>query len=128
MVHIYKPGAWAASIGATASTDRCREAVHEGGRGVGFHQCGRKPAVTREVDGKEYGFCKQHDPVVVKAKDAARRERWDAEAAARSAKWDREARQRAALPLLLEAMKTIAAGHNDARAFAAETLAKVGDV
>lgn len=128
MTFIYKPLGWQAKVGYTVSTDRCRASVHEGGRGVGFHQCNRKPVVTREVEGKEYGFCKQHDPVAVKEKDAARRARWDAESAARQAEWALAQRRRAALPLLLEAMQAIAAGHNDARGLATETLAKVGDV
>ena len=38
------------------------------------YQCTRKPVCTRVVNGEEYGFCKQHDPELVKARDKARQE------------------------------------------------------
>jgi hypothetical protein len=125
---IYTPLKWQESIGYRVNPDRCRASVHESGRGVGFHQCGRKPTVTREVNGKEYGFCKQHDPQAVAAARAIRDAKYKAESDARNAAWALAARQRTALPMLVEAMKTIAAGHNDARGLALETLDKIGDV
>jgi len=127
-VSIYTPLKWQESLGYSVSLDRCRASVHEGGRGVGFHQCGRKPTVTREVDGQEYGFCKQHDPVEVAKRNAASRAKWQTEYEAQKAAWALAARQKAALPLLVEAMSAIAAGHNDARGLAVETLEKIGDV
>ena len=105
--------------------DRCRHAVHESGRGVGFYQCSRKAVISRVVDGEEYGFCKQHDPVVTQAKLAAREAAW-------RAKWDEldrrgEIRKRleAATNDCIDALRQIAAGHNDARALAAEVIARL---
>ena len=41
---------------------RCCASVHSKGMGSFSYQCRRKPALTRMVDGKELGFCVQHDP------------------------------------------------------------------
>jgi len=105
----------------------CRAAVHDGGRWPGFHQCTRKVKVTREVNhhGKivEMGYCKQHDPVAVKAKADAWRAKLDADCAERDAqrkaKRDAEDLARAAIA----ALRQIAAGHNDPRSLAIEVLA-----
>jgi hypothetical protein len=48
---------------------RCAEAVHDAGRGVGFHQCGRKWKVT---DANGDRWCAQHDPQVVADKRTLR--------------------------------------------------------
>lgn len=64
--------------------NRCAEKVHDNGRGVGFHQCARKPIAGTL-------FCKQHDPAIVRARIAAMEKRWAAEIAERNAKWEREA-------------------------------------
>lgn len=100
----------------------CAAAVHKGGRSVGFHQCNRKPVIHREIEGKKYGFCKQHDPVLVAAKDKARREKWDREWAEKQAKWDRQEQTAKALQACKKAIEQIAKGHNDPMTLAKETL------
>lgn len=49
------------------------------------HQCTRNAVVIRE--GKPY--CKQHDPDAVKARQDARKVKWDAEMERDKAHWDR---------------------------------------
>ncbi len=58
----------------------CCVAVHND-HGVDFHQCQRFAVLVR---GKRV-YCKQHDPVAVKARGLARQERYDAEDALRKA-------------------------------------------
>lgn len=59
----------------------CHELVYHSTLG-GFRQCSRKGVVTR--DGKPY--CKGHDPVVVKAKRAAKNDEYEARYAAERAR------------------------------------------
>ncbi len=50
--------------------DQCRADVHDEGRSVGFHQCGRTKNLL------EYGgmrFCKHHHPPSIKAREAKAR-------------------------------------------------------
>lgn len=91
------------------------------------HQCTRKPIVFRCVDGAEYGFCKQHDPETVKARDAARRDQWRLERERKDREYDRQKREREAMGACKAALEQIAAGHNDPRALAVETLALFPD-
>lgn len=63
---------------------KCSERVRSEGRWLSFHQCPRPGSVER--DGKF--FCKQHDPVAVRSKRAARDARWKSE-------WDTECAKRA---------------------------------
>ncbi len=51
-------------------SERCRERVHDGGRSVRLHQC-RRYAIAD-------GFCKQHHPDTVKAREAKTEEAWQA--------------------------------------------------
>lgn len=104
----------------SADEARCREAV---GDGWPFHQCTRPAVVFREVEGKTYGFCKQHDPAAVEARHKARLDRWNAEWAARDAEIARAEQERLALEASKAALEKIAAGHNDPRTLAMETLA-----
>lgn len=85
--------------------DKCRASVHNGGRGGGFHQCPRNPKVQRKVKGHrgKVGFCKQHDPEAVAARDAERRERWDAENLARDRVYQMEELELEITKALLEA-------------------------
>lgn len=101
----------------------CAESVPEGGRSVSFHQCYRKPSVHREVEGKTYGFCKQHDPVAVAVRNKAQRERWEREYQEKQASWTRQDQTCKALDACKETIEKIAAGHNNPRALAAEALA-----
>jgi len=54
---------------------------------VGKRQCHRKGVVLR--DGKLY--CRQHDPIVIKAKEAARRQKDDVAMASAQRRWCVEA-------------------------------------
>lgn len=74
-MHVWKPHWSHQKVDLT----RCRSAVHEHGRGVGFYQCTRKGVI--EEDGMLW--CRQHAP-------SAERKRHKA----RQAKWNREARER----------------------------------
>lgn len=71
MAHIYKPLDWEARLGYRVDKTRCRAAVHEAGRRVGFHQCNRNPKVT--VDG--LGFCNQHSPEAEKVRKSREEEK-----------------------------------------------------
>jgi hypothetical protein len=102
--------------------DKCRASVHDNGRWPSFHQCTRKSVVMRCVDGAEYGFCKLHDPEAVAAKQKAQREKRDQEWKELKDKSDRDTRTAAALKSCRVAMEQIAAGHNDPRTLALETL------
>ena len=68
--------------------------------------------------GEQGAYCKQHDPLVVSAKRNARSAKWKAEWAAkdRDAEFTRAARQ---------AIRDIAAGHNDPRGLAQSILDKL---
>jgi hypothetical protein len=65
---------------------RCWEQVHDSGRGGLFYQCPRAWKVER--DGER--FCKQHDPVVVKARREASEQGWRDVGARRELQWKRE--------------------------------------
>lgn len=80
---------------------RCGARVYGDGRGG--TSCSRI-GVLISSNGKHY--CKQHLPENVKARDAARRARWDVEMKARSERWDREGVERDARTELLEAIRT----------------------
>jgi hypothetical protein len=114
--HTNKPG----------NPELCRATVYSresGGYGwLHNYQCTRKPICTRVVNGQEYGFCKQHDPETVKARDKARSERWRLEREASNAEHDRQKREREAMAACKSAIEQIAAGHNDPRTLAVETL------
>jgi len=69
---------------ASFNPDRCAEAVHDTGRGVGFHQCSRKWKV-KDAEGNRW--CAQHDPAIVA-------EKRDAQEKARQDKNQREAEWR----------------------------------
>lgn len=110
--------------------ERCCAAVSSGGW-AGICQCSRKPVVFRDVlhHGKaaHYGYCKQHDPVTVEARAAAQQAKWVEQERIRRAELDRAARAKALREEALDALKAIAAGHNDPRGLALEVLAKNGE-
>lgn len=109
----------------------CHHSVHDGGRSCSFHQCSKKTKVTREVlrQGKAetHDYCGTHDPLKVAAQAAARDAKWAAERAARDAKRDEDWRQRKLAQDAIAALKQIAAGHNDPRTLAIETLQASGE-
>lgn len=72
-----------------------------------FHQCERRA----KVDGR---WCKQHDPEAVKAREAERTAKWNADMATR--------RVELAGQRFLNALRQIADGHNDPRTLARDTI------
>lgn len=58
MTEVYTPAKWEASCGVAADPNRCAASVHDGGRGVGFHQCFRKG----KHDEGGHRWCSQHRP------------------------------------------------------------------
>lgn len=77
-----------------------------------YYQCGRKNG-----HGPHGAYCKQHDPVALKAKADARSAKWRAE-------WDAKARDAEFTKSARKAIHDIAAGHNDPRALAQSILDK----
>ena len=109
MAFEYKP-----RFGNVVDPKRCKASVSHSV----WHstQCSRKPHAD--------GWCKQHHPDTEAAKHDEREARW-AEERARDAL--RYARNHDRPAEYKEALRQIAAGHNDARALAAEVLAKWND-
>ena len=119
MTHIYSGPSYAPHQG---NPKRCRASVHSNGMGAVFYQCLNKPVVYRIVEGKEYGFCKIHDPVAVDKKNKERRAKWDAEWAAKEANHKYQEQKQKAFEACKKALEQIVAGHNDAKSLARETL------
>lgn len=103
-------GVWAGlPTGNAPDYSRCCEQVWSRERWSRHYQC-TKP----RGHGPDGAYCKQHDPDVVKARHAA--------ADARSkAKWNKE-RHQIHGRTFFDALVKIAAGHNDARGLAQETI------
>lgn len=80
--HVYTPR----HTGGKISPNYCYQAVHDTGRGVGFHQCGRRWKVEDESGNR---WCSQHDPKTVARKDAEARNAYEAERAADLARDER---------------------------------------
>ncbi len=85
---------------------------------AGSHQCGRKP--KHQYGG--HGWCTQHYPPNVQAKHEARTAKWHAESNARTEMYARINAEKKLKDAALEAIKKIAAGHNDPRGLAQEVL------
>ena len=81
--------------------------------GWGSVQCTRKNG-----HGPHGAWCKQHDPVAVKAKDEARYAKWKDE-------WAEKDRLRDFERGCQEAIRQIAAGHNDPRGLAQSLINKL---
>jgi hypothetical protein len=97
----------------------CCASVHEQG-GMGFYQCSRKP----KVNYGGLGYCGQHDPASVSAKRNKRNAEFNAKwAAQKQAQADAEAKRKL-LDDALDAIRQIAAGHNNPRTLAAQVLAQ----
>ena len=88
---------------------RCAEEVH---RGYSFHQCTRKNG-----HGPHGAWCKQHDPIAVKAKADAAKAKWRAE-------WDAKKAAADFQKACIDAVKAIADGHNDPRGLCIALLAE----
>lgn len=92
-----KYGAWAGKPeGTPEDKTRCQEQVHESGRAASFYQCSRRRSVV--WDGHHY--CKQHDPVAVKAREDKREKQWRDE----SARQDRRIDLKIAKAVLVDAV------------------------
>jgi hypothetical protein len=61
-------------------------------------------------------YCKQHDPIKIAERAAKKRAAWDA-------KWEADRMRLRAPEAYRQALESIAAGHNDPRGLAIETLA-----
>lgn len=106
-------------IGRRPADNRyCVASVHNGSGHVGFHQCSRKP--KHEYGG--HGWCAQHYPPNEHKRREERHAAWKAEWKAREEGWAREAAEAKQKAAALEAIKKIAAGHNDPRGLAEEVL------
>ena len=92
----------------------CAEGVWDG---WGHQQCSRK-----RCHGPEQAYCKQHDPVTIKARREANAAKYRAE---RDAKDKAREAERAATQLgkdAIAALQAIADGHNDPRGLAQSVL------
>jgi hypothetical protein len=106
-----KYGAWAGMpAGRKPNLELCCVEVADCSlRWPTFHQCSRKRG-----HGPDGAYCKQHDPDVVKARDAANTSK-------AHAKWNNE-RYQTHGRTFYTALEKIAAGHNDARGLAQEVI------
>ena len=93
--------------------NQCAASISGGNYGAGLHQCARKNG-----HGPHGAWCKQHDPVAVKAKREISDAKW-------RAKYDAAQRQRKFTAEAKDAVRAIAAGHNDPRGLCAEILARL---
>ena len=85
--------------------------------GFNRHRCGNKA----KVDGL---WCKIHDPVAIEKKNQERKAKWDREWEAKQKQWAFESDLKKFRSICVDAIRNIAAGHNDARGLAQEILAK----
>lgn len=92
---------------------RCAEDVRDAGRWPSYHQCTRKNG-----HGPHGAWCRQHDPVAVTAKR-------DAEYSKRKSKWEAEKRASVFARECQNAIRQIAAGHNDPRGLAQSIIDKL---
>jgi hypothetical protein len=92
--------------GHVADYTKCAETVYSGDVFAGSKQCTRKNG-----HGPHGAWCKQHDPVAVKAKNEARTAKWRKE-------WAEKDRLRDFERGCQDAIRQIAAGHNDPRGLA----------
>ena len=104
------------TAGAAATPQRnCCETIWQG---MARYGCSRNGVVERK--GKRY--CRQHDPVAVDARRKKRDEEWCRKQMADEAAWQRKAAKMALAHASVEAIRQIAAGHNDARGLAQQVL------
>jgi hypothetical protein len=105
-------GTWAGDPeGRRPDFTRCCVSVtpNERGGGARTHQCFRARG-----HGPDEAYCKQHDPATVKARAAKADEEYRVKHYAEMKRW--------CGPSFLEALRKIAAGHNDPRTFATEIV------
>lgn len=108
-------GQWAGNPkGLPEDPIRCVEVVWSGFQRF---QCSRNRG-----HGPDGLYCKQHNPIAVKAKADARKAAWEAKWAQKTATWADEERRKKFAGAAEIALRQIAAGHNDPRSLATETL------
>lgn len=113
MTYKDKYGAWAGRPAGSAPdfTRCCEEVTTYIGGWPRYHQCARKRG-----HGPDGAYCKQHDPVAVKAREEASQARYTADYNKRRYGFHGEK--------FFNVLKEIAEGHNDARGLAQETIDK----
>lgn len=89
-----------------------------------YTQCTRAPLAWYGT----LGYCKQHDPASVLARQEARQKKWRLEAQEISARRNNEILRAELAKEALAALRSIADGHNDPRSLASEILAKYADI
>lgn len=103
-------GAWAGNPGGQKPDySRCCQEVRSSERWSRAFQCNRKRGY-----GPDEAYCKQHDPAVVKVRE-------EAQTARSNAAWNKRCLEFAG-PRFFKVLKEIAAGHNDAKALAQQTI------
>lgn len=108
---------WRRAIFNTPADKRyCVASVWDGR--MGSYQCSRKP--KHEYGG--HGWCNQHYPPNEHARKEARSAEYQRQADERKAGYARDAAERSLRDDALQAIRQIAAGHNDPRALALEVL------
>jgi len=125
--HIYEHhGWWPYKTPWQPDLARCRASVSDVGMGCSFHQCSRKVKTTRTVNHKgkvvDLGYCTTHDPVRVKEKNDKWRADFDAKQAAEKRAYTEKKNLLDCGKAAIEALRQIAAGHNDPRSLAIEIL------
>lgn len=116
--HVYKKRGLDSIFRNDPMPDRCAAGCH--GERTSSWQCHAKGNL------KSYGgyvWCGTHYPPVVHARAEERQRQRSLKADARSARWAKEAADNKRKERALEAIKLIAAGHNDPRALAQSVLA-----
>ena len=107
-------GSWAGNNkGHPPDFERCAEEISSDRYSMMYHQCSRKNG-----HGPHGAWCKQHDPDAVKKRRDAQYQKWRAEWAER----DRKAQFAADCK---DAIRQIAAGHNDPRGLAQSIIDKL---
>ncbi len=98
----------------------CEATVWAGG-GMGGFQCSRYGV----IEDKGRWWCKQHSPAAKEARREASEEQWQIERAERDARGLARENRHAANAGAIEALRQIAAGHNDPSSLAQDAIAEI---
>jgi hypothetical protein len=96
--------------GRPANHSLCCKSVYAKGKIIS-HQCRKARGF-----GPDRAYCKQHDPLAIEARRKITAEKWDAKFA--------DERPKLHAAEFLNALRDIAAGHNDAKGLAQQVLAE----
>lgn len=115
---------WTSYYNEPSNKAFCRASFYSRKSGDSFRsrQCTRKPIIWRVIDGKKYGFCKQHDPEAIKERDNARIEQWKRERDSLNREYDRQGQIKSAMDACKAVIQKIADGHENPRMLAVEML------